>query len=104
VPHAPSVENRDSGFEQPLRHAAIPVFRQHSQGSEEPERSPARGYVRSDQAATFACREHLDVGRAPARRNQIAIAHEVERIRQSQKRSKRQPDNTARLFEFTLFE
>ena len=42
--------------------------------------------------------------RAPARRHEIAVAHEVERIGQSQKRSERQPDNPVRLFEFTLFE
>ena len=73
-------------------------------GPEESERSPARDDIRADQTATVARRDRFDVGRMPARRHQIAVAHEVERIGQSQKRSERQPDNTVRLFEFTLFQ
>ena len=37
VLQVPSVENCHRGFEKPLRHATVPVFRQHGQGSEEPE-------------------------------------------------------------------
>src|ERR1700744_3145018 len=79
VPHAPFLENRHGQFEQPLRHAAVPVFRQDRQGPEESERSPTRNYIRSDQTAGIASRDHFDVRRAPARLNAAAGAHELER-------------------------
>src|SRR5271156_351660 len=104
VPYAPSLEDRHCGCKQPLCHAAVPVFRQHSQGSEEPERSPARDYVGSDQAAIFTRRDHLHVCRAPAWCHEVAVAHEVKRIGHPQERSKCEPNNTVCLFKFALFQ
>ena len=104
VPYTPSVEDPHRGFEQSLGHSTIPVFREHSQGSEEPEGSPARDNVRSDQVATYARRKHLDVARSPAWGHKMAVTHEFNRIGNSEERSKRKPNNTIRRFEFALFQ
>jgi hypothetical protein len=104
VPKAPSFKNCHSGLQQPLRYAPAPVFRQHSQGAEEPEGSPARDHIRSDQTATFACGYHLDMGRVPSGRHECAVTHEIERIGHSQKRSECDPDYPLRLLNFCLFQ
>src|SRR5580658_5962537 len=51
-----------------------------------------------------ARRQHLDVGRAKAWRDQVAIAHKLKWIGHSQKRSEGQANDTVRFFEFSPFE
>jgi len=53
VAHTPSLKDRHRGLEQPLGYPAVPIFRQHGQGAKEPERSPPRDDVRSNQAASL---------------------------------------------------
>src|SRR5271156_3344392 len=51
-----------------------------------------------------AGRQHLDVGRTKARRDQVAVAHKLKRIGHSQKRSEGQASDTVCFFEFSFFE
>jgi len=103
APDAPTVEDFQGGLQQALGHAAVPVFRQHGERAKKGERPPAGGHVRADEPAALARGDHLDVCGAPARCQEVAVAHEVEGVGHLQKRSECQPHNAVRLIQLARF-
>jgi hypothetical protein len=102
APKFPAIEYLDGTFQQPLRYAMIPEFRQHRERPEEPKRAPAREDIGADQPTIDAGREDSRVRGPPSRRQQISISHKLHGIWQAEKGSKGQPYNANCLPELTL--